>query len=87
MRTSILLDDELGERLRQEAKRRGVSFSQFLADAGRKALEAKEEEGSGAEVFKLITFSGSGTYPGVDLDKTSELLAAEDVARYGRRVP
>jgi len=33
--------------------------------------------------FRLITEKGQGIYPGIALDKTSTLLAAEDEQRYG----
>jgi hypothetical protein len=79
MRTTILLDDRLGERLRAQARREGKSFSAFLADAGRKALEAHEE--SRGEPFTLVTFRGEA--PRVNLDRTNALLAAEDVETYG----
>jgi|GEM_PF-457092 len=81
MRTSIILDDELGRRLRAAAKQKGQSLSAFLADAGRVALRAEACEE--AESFELITFGTSGVRSGVNLDKTSELIAAEDEARYG----
>jgi hypothetical protein len=81
MRTTILLDDELGERLRAHARREGKSFSAFLADAGRKALESHEK--GGAEPFRLVTFRGDGPVEGIDLDRTNELLTAEDLATYG----
>ncbi len=80
MRTTILLDDFLGERLRAQARREGKSFSAFLADAGRKALESHEE--GDAEPFQLITFRGAGPLEGIDLDRTNELLVAEDQAAY-----
>ncbi|MCC5804924.1 MAG: hypothetical protein JJU00_01230 [Opitutales bacterium] len=81
MRTTILLDDQLGERLRAQARPEGKSFSAFLADAGRKALESREQ--GSVEPFELITFRGDGPVAGVDLDKTNELLAAEDRAAFG----
>jgi hypothetical protein len=83
MRTTILLDDRLGERLRAQARKEGKSFSAFLADAGRKALESQES--ARAEPFQLITFRGEGLVENtkIDLDRTNELLAAEDVATYG----
>lgn len=80
MRTTILLDDELGARLRARARQEGKSFSAFLADAGRKALESHEEPQ--VEPFELITYCGDGPVEGVDLDRTNELLAAEDAATY-----
>lgn len=85
MRTTILLDDHLGERLRAQAKREGKSFSAFLADAGRKALESQGQ--ATAKPFQLITFRGKGPVEGINLDQTNELLAAEDVATYGECLP
>jgi len=81
MRTSIILDDELGERLRRQALREGKSFSAFLADAGRKALESRSTERN--EPFRLITFRGSGPKEDLDLDRINELIAAEDERTYG----
>lgn len=81
MRTTILLDDRLGERLRAQARLEGKSFSAFLADAGLRALE--ERASTRAEAFRLITFRGDGPYEGIDLDRTNGLLAAEDEATYG----
>jgi hypothetical protein len=85
MRTTILLDDRLGERLRAHARREGKSFSAFLADAGRRALESQVE--TNVEPFQLITFSGKGPMEGIDLDRTNELLAAEDHSTYGEPSP
>lgn len=82
MRTSILLDDELGEQLKRHARKRGLSLSAFLAEAGRAALSTESRNGQAP--FELITFSGSGLQPGIRLDQTNDLLAAEDVARYGQ---
>ena len=81
MRTSIILEDELAERFRETAKRRGQSLSAFLAEAGKAALSEKPAEG---EAFHLLTCGGRGVQPGMDLDKTGELLAAEDETHYGR---
>ena len=81
MRTTIIFDDELGERLRHQAKKEGKSFSAFLANAGRKALENRPTEPS--EPFHLITFRGDGAALGMDLDQTNDLLAAEDERHYG----
>jgi hypothetical protein len=81
MRTTILLDDELGARLRAHARKEGKSFSEYLANAGRRALESEAEKH--VEPFQLITFRGEGAMEGIDLNKTGELLAAEDLATYG----
>lgn len=82
MRTSIILDDELGDSLREFSKSRGQSLSAFLAEAGRAAMGA--ETGTNASPFELITFGEGGTHAGVNLDRSSDLLAAEDTAQYGK---
>lgn len=81
MRTTIILDDHLGERLRQEARKRRQSFSAFLADAGRRALgeTGKEDVPDG---FQLITYGEGGVMPGVKLDDIGSLVAAEDEEDY-----
>ena len=81
MRTTILLDDELAKQLRRAARARGLSFSAFLAEAGRAALKAAHSPEK--RPFELITEGGSGPNTGVDLDKSSQLLAAEDEQQYG----
>lgn len=81
MRTSIILDDALAERLRAAAKEKGQSLSGFLADAGRVALGSNTDLKS--PPFELLTYGDGGLKPGVNLDRSSELLAAEDAAQYG----
>lgn len=80
MRTTIVVDDELGERFREEARARGKSLSAFLVEAGRLALNEPEKQ---AAPFELITFGAHGAYPGVNLDQVSSLLVAEDQENYG----
>jgi len=82
MRTTILLDDELAGQLRARARAKGQSLSAFLAEAGRAALQG--EKPTGAAPFELVTFGESGAFPGIDLDRTSDLLAAEDEGIYRR---
>jgi hypothetical protein len=80
MRTTILLDVELAAQLRARARAKGQSLSAFLAEAGRAALKADPVEKK--HTFELLTYGDSGTYPGIDLDKTNALLAAEDEGAY-----
>ena len=82
MRTTILLADDLAERFREAARARGQSLSAFLAEAGRNAL--KNEPSGGSNEFTLVTYGSGGTRPGVNLDRTGELMAAEDENRYGK---
>jgi len=80
MRTTILLEDELCERLRDAARQRGQSLSRFLAEAGRAALSSDQVKRTSD--FELLTFGGSGVVDDIDLDRTSDLLAAEDSETY-----
>lgn len=81
MRTSIILDDELAEQFRARAREKGQSLSAFLADAGRAALRAEGEVEQ--EPFEVLTYGEGGPIIGVNLDKYSELLVAEDEETYG----
>lgn len=81
MRTTILLPDDLAENLKLAARKRGVSFSAFLAEAGRAALKATQSVEE--RPFQLITYGEQGAYPGINLDKSSQLLASEDETNYG----
>lgn len=81
MRTTIILDDKLCDRLREAARRRKMSLSAFMAEAGRLALGESAAKPS-VEPFDLVTYGGSGTYPNINLDKTGQLLAAEDESEY-----
>jgi len=83
MRTSISLDDRLAERVRRGAADEGLSVSAFIARILDDAL--KRQEVPPAPPFRLVTVSGDGVYPEVDLDRPRTLIAAEDEARYGSR--
>ena len=80
MRTSIILEDELGERLRAAAREQGMSLSRFLAEAGKAKLGSNPME---IPPFELIVEGGDGVLEGVNLNRTSDLLAAEDQNAYG----
>jgi hypothetical protein len=81
MRTTIILDDHLGECLKQEARKRKQSFSAFLADAGRQVLgETKKERA--VDKFELVTYGEGGVMDGVDLNKPGALLTAADEEDY-----
>jgi hypothetical protein len=87
MRTTITLDDRLADRLKRRAARSGVTVSRLIEDAVRVILNRppRAEESPGA--FKLVTFGRGGRFSRYNIDKTSGLIAAEDVERYGEREP
>jgi hypothetical protein len=83
MRTTITIDDPLLDTVRARARAEGKTVSAFIVDAVRAVLA--ESATAPAPVFRLVTFGGAGPAPGVDLDRTSELLAAEDETLYAKR--
>lgn len=85
MRTTVSLPDDLGDRARRHARRTGVSLSALVAKAlGRLLMEPADRVRPGPP-FRLVVVRGKGPAEGLDLDRTSELLIAEDEVRYGRR--
>lgn len=83
MRTTISLDDRLGQRVRQKAAREGVSVSAYIARVLDDAL--KRTDPKPVPAFRLVTAGEGGVYPGVDLDKPGTLLVADDECTYGSR--
>jgi hypothetical protein len=81
MRTTIMVDDRLGQAALHRARREGMSFSAFVARAIEEYLTRQPPQGE-TPAFRLVTVGGGGPRPGLDLDRTSELLVAEDEAAY-----
>jgi len=73
MRTTIRIEEQLLKEAKQLAARRGKSMTSVIEDALRESLSRLHEAGQRERVH-LITFSGNGTLPGVDLDDSSALL-------------
>jgi hypothetical protein len=84
MRTTIIVDDRLGEAARARARREGMSLSAFVARAIEEHL-ARQPVKTKAPPFRLVTVGGGGPRPGVDLDKISELLVSDDENAYFQR--
>jgi plasmid stability protein len=84
VRTTINVDEELLRAVRRRAAARGATLSEFVEDAIRQML-ARDTQPSPERPFRLITFGAAGAQPGVDLDRASALLEADDLERYGNR--
>ena len=84
MRTTISLPDDLGERARRRAHRDGLSLSALVARALTRHLSEPATRSRDVPPFRLVVVEGTGPAPGIDLDRTSALLVAEDEAAYGR---
>ena len=83
MRTTISIDDRLGERVKRMAAGEGLSVSAYIARVLDDAL--KRTEPRPVTAFRLVTVGAGGVFPGVDLDKPRTLMVAEDEAAYGSR--
>jgi hypothetical protein len=82
MRTTISLDDNLGKAARGRARQEGLSLSALVARA-LKAFLTDTVSRNESQPFRLMTVDGGGPQPGVDLDRTSGLMVAEDEGGYG----
>jgi hypothetical protein len=87
MRTTISLDDALGKAARRRAREQGLSLSAFVAKAVRALLAEPAQPRPLQRPFRLVTVGGGGPQPGVDLDRTSALVVADDEAAYGEGGP
>jgi hypothetical protein len=83
MRTTITIDDDLLEDLKRRAAERGTTVSRLIEDSIR--LAAARPRPAEAEEFELVTYGRGGRFTTLDVNRTSVLLEAEDVERYGRR--
>lgn len=77
MRTTLTLDDDLAELLRQRAAALGVSFKEVVNRALRAGL-SREMTPRDVEVPRTIPHS-FGFRPGIDLDKLNQLADEMEV--------
>ena len=73
MRTTIRIDDQLLAEIKQLAARSGQTLTTVIEDALRQML-ARQQQAAKRSFIKLITVSGNGPQPGVDLDDSAALL-------------
>ncbi len=83
MRTTISLEDPLGRAARERAAAEGLSLSAYIARLLRGAL-TRQEEPEEPPPFTLVTVGGGGPLPGIDLDRSTQLLVDADEERFGR---
>ena len=81
MRTTLILDDGLYERIRKIAAERGDTLTAVTEDLLRAGLAARAASKKSARPA-LPVFHGTGVVPGIDLDRTGTLIAAEDEEAY-----
>lgn len=81
MRTTISLDDRLGNQVRRAAAAQELSVSAFISKVLDDAL--KRRVPSEPPAFRLITTRGTRVRAGVDLDRPRSLDVEDDEARLG----
>jgi len=81
MRTTLSIPDPLLHNAKKRAADRGVTLSVIVEDALRKDLA--HDRIAPEERFQLHTVRGRLVQPGLDLDRTSALLTADDEAEFG----
>jgi hypothetical protein len=72
IRTTVTLDEDIVERIKQESREKGDSFKETLNNLLRFALSAKFERSR--KPFKVRPFHNMEPVPGLNFDKISELL-------------
>ena len=83
MRTTITLPDPLFRNAKRVAEEQGTNLSGLVEEALR-FLIAKKPARSPAP-FRLHTVRGVLVNPGIDLDRTSALIAADEEAEFQKR--
>ena len=82
MRTTINISDDLIEMAKLRAIERKETLGQVIEEALRIVLNGNQR--TEKPPFELIVFNGDGPLPGVDLDRTSDLLELEEREQYNR---
>ncbi|MDA2921037.1 ribbon-helix-helix domain-containing protein [Desulfobacterota bacterium AH_259_B03_O07] len=77
MRTTIRIDEQLLIEVKQLAAKHRQSLTTLIEDALRQML-ARQRQMAQRKPIRLITFSGNGLQPGVDLDDSASLIDLMD---------
>jgi hypothetical protein len=76
MRTTLVLDDQILRAVRSRAATLGTTLSRTVEDLLRVGLQRAPDPS--APRIELPVFRGDGPRPGIDLDRTSEILSQLD---------
>jgi hypothetical protein len=83
MRTTVTLDPDVAAKLKEETRRRGVSFKEALNSSVRRGLERGEAK---PRPYRLPPAQRMGARPGVDLDKALRLAGELEDAETIRKL-
>lgn len=82
MRTTITLDERLLAQLKRRAAEQGTSVSKLVEQAVRLLVRTPRAPAE-SPTFQLVTFGANGRFSQRNIDKTSALIEAEDIDRFG----
>lgn len=85
MRTTLTLDDDVAEKLRELAHGSGRSFKAVVNDTLRRGLSTGDKPARGVPAFEVRPHA-SGFRAGVDLGKLNQLVDELELERFGDRV-
>jgi hypothetical protein len=80
MRTTVDIDEHLLREAKKTAAARGVTLASVIEDSLREAF-ARRPSASERRPIKFHTVAGTGTFPGVDISNSAELLELMDQDR------
>jgi hypothetical protein len=82
MRTTITLDERLMAQLKRRAAEQGTSVSKLVEQAVRLLVRPPRAPAE-SPTFDLVTFGAGGRFSQRNVDKTSALIEADDIERFG----
>jgi metal-responsive CopG/Arc/MetJ family transcriptional regulator len=82
MRTTITMDDHLLDQLKARAAASGSTVSRLIEEAVRVMLNRPADQPETRGAFELVTYGAGGQFTEHNIDKTADLMAAEDRERY-----
>jgi ActR/RegA family two-component response regulator len=84
MRTTLTLDSDVAQRLRQEMERRGQSLKVVVNEGLREALSRRERTAP-AKLYRVRPLR-LDLRPGIDPDKLGQLLDELEVEEYAKKM-
>ena len=74
MRTTINIDDQLLTSAKHQAIEQNITLARVIENALRQSFAKQDDQTQTNQTTRLITASGSGVKPGIDLDNGRSLL-------------
>ena len=84
VRTTIALDDDLADKLRDMAHKRRISFRRMVEEVLRRGLSGQQAAGPPGPSYRVETFD-SAFRPGIDPQRLNQLVDDLEVERFGKR--